>query len=159
MRLSRILDGAALRQSLACRRGFEAPFLDHQLKPSDSGGGQFLASSLQQWCRGWSFLHILHSLHTFAGAPTSEPAVYKGIQIAIHDSLNIARFDARAQILHHAVRLKDVAADLVAPRNAALLPVKTFHFRFLRIDPLGIDTGEQKLHCRGTILMLRTLGL
>src|ERR1035437_2523145 len=107
----------------------------------------------------FSLFLVLHPLHPFQRATGAQPAIHERIQIAVHYRLHIARFHAGAQILHHAVWLKDVAANLVAPRDAALLTVKPFHIGLLRVLPLREDPRQQKPHCGGAILVLRTLGL
>ena len=102
---------------------------------------------------------IFHSLHPLERAAGAQPAVHKRIQIAVHHPLHIARFHAGAQILHHAIGLEDVAANLVAPGNAALLAVKPFHVGLLRVHPLRVNPRQQQPHGRRAVLMLRTLGL
>src|SRR5467141_610507 len=52
------------------------------------------------------------------------------IEIAIHHFVDIAHLQLGAMIVHHRVRLEDVGADLIAPRDVRLLLV---NFRLLRV--------------------------
>src|SRR2546430_2190792 len=79
---------------------------------------------------------IFDALHPLGWAASAEPAFDKGIEIAVHDALYIAGFDAGAKVFHHSIGLKDVAANLVAPGNAALLAVKALHLLLLRVKAL-----------------------
>src|SRR3954462_3084757 len=87
------------------------------------------------------FFLILDALHALRRTSGPQPAIDKWIKFTVHHCLQIARFHTRAQILDHAIRLKYITADLVPPRNAAFIPVKAFHFRFLLVDPLGVNLG------------------
>src|SRR5215207_1237656 len=105
------------------------------------------------------FFLVLDALHALAWATGAQPAVHEWIEIAIHHALHITRFHAGAQVFDHAIRLKDVTANLVAPRDRSFVPVEAFHFRFLLIDALRVDARDEELHCGGAILMLRALAL
>ncbi len=47
----------------------------------------------------------------------------KHVDIAIHDVLHVARFRSGTVVLHHLVGLKNVRANLISPRDLALLAV------------------------------------
>src|ERR1019366_9146235 len=98
-------------------------------------------------------------LHPLDGTAGAQPAVDELIQVAVHHRLHVAGRYARAQVFDHPIRLEDVAANLVAPGNAAFVTVEPLHFSLLRVHALGVDAREQKLHRRGAILMLGTLAL
>ena len=83
-------------------------------------------------------IFVLHTLHAFGRAAGAEPAIDEGIQFTVHHRLDIAGLDAGTQIFDHPVWLEDVAADLVAPGDAAFVTVKALHFRALFIDALGV---------------------
>src|SRR5215471_12093845 len=104
-------------------------------------------------------LLVFDSLHAFGRTASAEPGIDERIEVAVHDALDVTGFNASAKVFDHPVRLEHVAANLVAPRDAAFLSIETFHLRLLRVDALGIDAGEQKLHRRRSILMLRPLAL
>src|SRR6185436_18487194 len=74
---------------------------------------------------------VLHTLHAFQWRTSTQPCVHELIEITVHHCLDVARFGAGAKILHHAIRLKDVAADLVSPRDRSLLAVESLHLGFL----------------------------
>jgi len=97
-----------------------------------SENGHLNAEGMNEECRNGSclkpLLGILHSafcLHhssssftpciRLAGQPARSQPFHERIEIAIHDALNVAGFDAGAQVLDHPIRLEDVAANLVAP--------------------------------------------
>src|SRR5690242_13929302 len=90
----------------------------------------------RHWASGLLLL-ILDALHTFSGASGPEPAVHKGIQVAVHHRLDIAGFATGAEVLDHSVGLEDVAANLVAPGDAALFAVEPLHLGFLCVLALG----------------------
>src|ERR1041385_8647073 len=64
------------------------------------------------------FLFILPALHSFQRTTGAHPAVHERIEVAVHHGLHIAGFYASPQIFHHAIRLKNVTANLVSPRHA-----------------------------------------
>src|SRR5262249_27251915 len=82
---------------------------------------------------------VFNSLHPFCRATGTEPAIDERIQVAVHDRLHIARLHASAQIFHHPVRLKYITANLVAPGDTPLLPVKAFHLRLRCVHALGVN--------------------
>ena len=90
------------------------------------------------------FFLILHVRHAFGRTTRAQPAVHERIKIAIHDGLHVAGFHAGAQIFDHAIRLKNVAANLISPRDAAFIAVKFFHVRFRRIDALRENSRKQQ---------------
>src|ERR1035441_9707751 len=104
-------------------------------------------------------LFISNALHPFERTAGAQPGVDEWVQIAVHDRRHVAGFDARAQVFHHAIRLEEIAANLVAPGDAAFVPVEPLHCRFLRVHALGVDAREQELHRRGAILVLGPLAL
>ena len=59
-----------------------------------------------------------------------EEGADKHIDVAIHDSLDIARLDIRAVVLDHRVRLEDVGADLAAPFDLLLVLDEQFNVGF-----------------------------
>ena len=66
---------------------------------------------------------------------------------------------AGPQIFHHAIRLEHVAANLVAPRDAAFVAVKTFHLAFRLIEFQRVKFGDQHRHRGGFVLHLTALRL
>ena len=73
--------------------------------------------------------------------------------------MHVAGFNPRAKIFNHPIGLKHIAADLIAPGDAAFLAVKAFHFGALFVQPLRINLGEQQFHRGRFVLMLRPLVL
>src|SRR6266487_4323817 len=47
----------------------------------------------------------------------------KRVDVAVHDILHIAGFCASAVVLHHLVRLENVRANLISPRDVAFLRI------------------------------------
>src|ERR1051325_4995271 len=70
---------------------------------------------------------FFYPLHTLSRAAGAQPAVYEWVKVAIHDRLDVARFDASTEVFYHAIRLEDIAANLVAPGDTAFFAIKTFH--------------------------------
>src|SRR5436190_22120555 len=88
------------------------------------------------------FFLVFDTLHALAWATGAQPTVYEWIEISVHHTLHVACFHARAQVFDHAVWLKNIAANLVAPRDRSFVAVKAFHFRFLLIDALRVDARD-----------------
>jgi len=57
------------------------------------------------------FFLILHSLHPLQGTAGAEPAVHERVPDRRPSTLHVCSFRCRAQIFHHAIRLKHVAAN------------------------------------------------
>src|SRR5712672_871319 len=86
----------------------------------------------------WLLFLVLDPLHSFGRTTGPEPAIDERIEIAVHDRLHIAGFNAGAEIFHHAIGLEDIAANLVSPGNAPFFAVEALHLLLLRVDPLRI---------------------
>src|SRR5262245_50442521 len=102
---------------------------------------------------------IFHALHSLGWAAGAQPGIDELVKVAVHHTLHIARLHAGSQVFHHPVGLKDITANLIPPGDTPFLAVKTFHLRLLLIEALRVDPGEDQLHGRGPILVLRTLVL
>src|ERR1041385_622841 len=110
-----------------------------RLNPCVNGRRDSSVDPLKRSGNGNLVFIVFEALHTFGGTAGTEPAIHKWVEVAIHDGLDVAGLNARAEILDHAVGLEDVAANLVTPGDVALLAVKPFHLRFLLVDALGIN--------------------
>ncbi len=90
-----------------------------------------------------------------AVAAGREVRLDKGIDVPIHDALHVRDLQFGAVIVHHRVRLEDVAANLVAEAHVRFRRVELR--LFLRL-PLGLELVEsvlQHLHRRAFVLVLR----
>src|ERR1700751_5488881 len=64
---------------------------------------------------------------------SAQLALDKWVEIAIHDSLDVACFNAGSMILDHLIRLKHVRANLISPGDITLLAVLPFQIRSFAI--------------------------
>ena len=81
----------------------------------------------------------------------------KGIQIAVHDRADVAGLRRSSVILHHAVRMEHVGADLAAPGNVRLLAANFGQVLQLLFDLPLVQLGAQHLHRFLAVLDLRAL--
>ena len=79
-------------------------------------------------------------------------SIDKGIQVSVHNRLDIAGFIAAAQILDHGIRLENIGADLGTPGDILDLAANLTRFRLILLDLEHIQLGLQHLH--GLILIL-----
>ncbi len=70
---------------------------------------------------------------------------------------DVARLLAGAVVLDHLVGLEDVAADLVAPGDVALLAVLTLHLGFLLVLLDLVELGLEHRHGLAAVLALAAL--
>ena len=88
-----------------------------------------------------------------------EEGADKHIDVAIHDSLDIARLDIRAVVLDHRVRLEDIGADLAAPFDLLLVALELRELCFLLLHLELEELGAQHLEALLAVLELGTLVL
>src|SRR5580765_5774244 len=99
----------------------------------ESGGpAAFSRNREAQFSKGL-FLFVLYALHTLERTAGAQPTIHERVEIAVHHRLHVARLDARPQVFDHAIRLEHVAANLVAPRDAAFLAVEPLLLGFLGV--------------------------
>ena len=89
----------------------------------------------------------------------AQPRVDEAIEVAVEHALRVAGAHARAQVLHHLVRLQHVAANLAAPPNLALLAVKLVLLGALLVLPLFVEARLEDVQRRGAVLDLRAFVL
>src|SRR5215218_4474208 len=107
-----------------------------------------------QWARGPPW-HPRSS----GGAPPLEVGLHEGVEVTVEHALHVAGFVLGAQVLHHLVRLQDVAADLAPEADALLLAADAVELVFTR---LALEIGEPHLehrHRLRTVLQLGPLDL
>jgi hypothetical protein len=75
-------------------------------------------------------LDVLVPMPRAAGA---QPRVHEPVEIAVEHALRVARAYAGPEVLDHLIRLEDVAANLAAPPNLALLAVEFVHLGALLV--------------------------
>ena len=56
----------------------------------------------------------------------SQFALDEGVDVAVHDALDIAGLHAGAEVFDHLIGLEDVGTDLVAPSDVSLFAVLAF---------------------------------
>ena len=81
------------------------------------------------------------------------------VDVAIHDRLHVARLRAGAVIFHHLVRLKNVGANLAAPRHVALLAILPIDLGALFVLLDFVELCLQHLDRELAIAPLAALGL
>ena len=64
---------------------------------------------------------------------SSQLAFDKRVEIAIHDCLDVACFDAGSMILNQLIRLKHIRANLISPGDIALFAVLPLQIRSFAI--------------------------
>ena len=94
-----------------------------------------------------------------ARAAGAEPGVDEAVEVAVEDALGVAGADAGAQVLHHLVRLEDVAANLGAETDFAFFTVKFIHLGALFVLAALVDAGLEDVHGGGLVLDLGALVL
>src|SRR5436309_793505 len=104
-------------------------------------------------------LLIGYTLFALAGLTGFEPGANERVEVAIHHTLNVTGLVAGTQVLHHLVRLKDVAANLIAEGDVAFLAVVFLQRRPLLVLLLLEEPGFQHLDRQFPVLVLTALAL
>src|SRR4051812_44552853 len=89
----------------------------------------------------------------------TEPRIDETVEVAVEHPLRVARADAGAEILHHLVRLKNVAANLAAPADFAFFTVELVHLGPLLVLLFLVQPGLENIERRGAVLDLRAFVL
>ena len=102
---------------------------------------------------------ILCDFGEVALAAHAQIAAYEWLEVAVEYLVDVADFDAGAEILGHAVGLQDVAANLGAEFDIELGVFELASGGLFLIELVLVELGAHHLHCALLILMLRTLVL
>ncbi len=81
----------------------------------------------------------------------------EGVNVAIHDGLEVGAFGAGAKVLDHLIGLEDVAADLIAPADFAFFAIELFHLRAFFVHDFLIQLRFEDLHGCGLVFVLGAL--
>ena len=79
----------------------------------------------------------------FAGL-AAEHGLDEGVEGAVHDGLDVAGFDAGAEVLDHLIGLEDVGADLAAPADFALGGVGAVGLGLLLVLLDDVELGAEE---------------
>src|SRR5690606_26493011 len=91
--------------------------------------------------------------------PLPEIRVDEHVDFSVHDRLNVPHFHLRPVVLHHAVGVEHVRADLVAPADLRLFPLQFGQFLFPLLHHPFVQAGLQDLHRPLPVLDLGALRL
>src|SRR6266478_1750738 len=68
-------------------------------------------------------LNFIPALLTLSRFLSAEFRLDEHVDLAVHHFLDVARFGAGAVVFHHLIWLKNVGANLIAPRDLAFLAI------------------------------------
>src|SRR5437870_2485069 len=85
-----------------------------------------------------------------AAAAPADARFDEVVDLAVEDGLRVADLVAGPQVLHHLVRVQDIAAHLVSPAVAAVL--ESVHRRLLLLAAPRKELGLEHRHRAGAVL-------